>query len=145
LFRLADDSEEQIHSYLNRGDVLFATESGQALGHVLIVELDAKNVFELMSIAVLAARQGQGIGGMLIRAAIRYCLMRNATSLRVSTSIADAGAIGFYLRHGFRASAIVRDAFTLERGYPANIDGSSIPLNDAVEFELVLDTAAATI
>jgi len=138
LFKLADDSEQQIQSYLYFGDVIFVAESGQALGHALIVEHEMRDVFELKSIAVLESRQGQGIGGMLMKAVVRYCSLRDAKSLRVSTSIADANAIGFYLRHGFRASSIVRDAFTAERGYPQYAGQSRVPLNDAIELELVL-------
>ena len=143
LFELADDSEQQIYSYLYLGEVLFAAESGQALGHALIVEHEKQDVFELKSIAVLKSRQGQGIGGMLLRAVVRYCRIQKAKSLRVSTSIADANAIGFYLRHGFRASSIVRDAFTAERGYPKYVGHSHTLLNDAVELELVLSTVSA--
>jgi len=143
LFRLADDSEQHIESYLHRGEILVAAESGQAVGHALIVKLDTAGVVELKSIAVLESRQGQGIGGMLMRAAVRFCRMQNASILRVSTSIADSTALGFYLRHGFRASAIVRDAFTAEGGYPKHAGESRIPLNDAIELELVLNGASA--
>jgi len=141
LFKLADDSELQILSYLYRGEVLFATESGEPLGHALIIEPEKPGVFELKSIAVLESRQGQGIGRKLLRAAVRYCRTHNGKYLNVSTSIADANAIAFYLRCGFRASSIVRDAFTTERGYQQYAGQSRIPLNDAIELELVLSTA----
>jgi len=140
LFKLADDSELQILSYLYRGEVLFATESGEPLGHALIIEPEKPGVFELKSIAVLESRQGQGIGTKLLRAAIRYCRAHNAQYLRVSTSISDANAIGFYLRCGFRATSILRDAFTAEGGYPPYSGQSRVPLNDAIELELVLRT-----
>ena len=140
LFQLADDSERQILSYLYRGEILFASQSGQPLGHALILEHDAQKVFELKSMAVVERRQGKGIGRMLLKAVVSYCCSRNAKTLRVSTSIADANALGFYLRHGFRASAIVRDVFTAERGYPPYAGPGRVPLNDAVELELVLDS-----
>jgi GNAT superfamily N-acetyltransferase len=140
LFRLADDSEQQILSYLHRGEVLFATESGEPLGHVLIIEQARRGVLELKSIAVLESHQGKGIGGKLMRAAVRFCRARDAHYLKVSTSIADAKAIQFYLRCGFRASSIVRDAFTPERGYAPYVGCSRVPLNDAIELELVLET-----
>jgi N-acetylglutamate synthase-like GNAT family acetyltransferase len=141
LFRLADDSEQQILSYLYRGEVLFASQSGRVLGHALILD-QAQDVFELKSIAVVKWRQRQGIGAMLMNAVVRYCCRQKAKRLKVSTSIADADAIDFYLRHGFRPSSILRDAFTAERGYPKYAGDSRIPLNDAIEFELVLGTAS---
>lgn len=143
LFKLADDSEQQILSYLYLGEVLFAAHSGQAVGHVLIVKHQEQHTLELKSIAVLQSRQGEGVGGMLIRAALRYCHTQAAKRLRVSTAIADARAIGFYLHHGFRPLAIIRDAFIGERGYPDFVGDSRIPVKDAVEFELVLTNISA--
>lgn len=142
LLKLADDSEEQVRSYLYLGEVIVAAEFGRVLGHALVVRTDASGVFELRSIAVLESRQRQGIGGMLVRAVRRYCFEQGASQLMVSTSIADANAIRFYLRHGFRPSSIVRDAFTEKRGYPKAIAESGLPLNDTIEFELHLDSTA---
>lgn len=139
LFRLADDSDRQIQSYLYSGDILFASRSGKALGVAQIIGREP-GLFELKSIAVLECRQGQGIGGMLMRAAIRHCRALGGTTLKVSTSIADSQAIAFYLRQGFRGVRIVRDAFTPELGYPGYAGDSGLPLNDAVELELQLDT-----
>ena len=142
MFKLADDSERQILSYLYRGEILFASQSGQPLGHALILEQEVPKILELKSIAVVERRQGQGIGGMLMKAAVSYCRTQEAKALKVSTSIADSQALGFYLRHGFRASAIVRDAFTVEHGYPKYAADGRIPLNDAIELELALTTAS---
>jgi len=137
LFRLADDSEQQIRSYLDLGDVFAAFEVGQVLGHAQLIERDG-SAFELKSIAVLPSRQRQGIGGGLLDAALGYCHAHDAALLRVSTAISDCEALGFYLRHGFRAVAIVRDAFTSEGGYSQRTGDPRIRLNDAIELELAV-------
>lgn len=69
LFRLADDSEPQIDAYLGVGDVLVADDSGQIVGHLQLVAIEAWT-FELKSMAVIKSRQGTGIGRALVEAAI---------------------------------------------------------------------------
>jgi len=137
LFKLADDSDRQIAANLYLGEIISAAQDHSVLGYAQVVETGAPREFELKSIAVLQTRQHEGIGSKLLRAAIRYCQALEGRSLKVATSIAASDAIAFYLAHGFRVSRTVRDAFTRERGYPASISGG-IPLNDAVEFELML-------
>ena len=142
LFKLADDSEQEILSYLFRGEVFIASEAGRVVGEALIIEGAKQDFFELRSFAIDEARQRQGIGSMLLRAVVRYGRMQGAKTLRVSTAIADGQAVAFYLRNGFRASRIVRDAFTTERGYPSHILDSRIALNDAIELELELSSSS---
>ncbi|MCL6683034.1 GNAT family N-acetyltransferase [Sphingomonas alba] len=140
LLKLADDSETQIRSYWRNGEFLVALRNGQVLGQALIVRRGDK-VFELKSIAVAEGCQRLGIGRQLLNAVIDYAHGHKASTLTVSTSVADPEALGFYLRHGFRASAILRDAFTADRGYPAQTD-RQLPLNDAIELELALSRSS---
>ncbi|HEX7840062.1 MAG TPA: DUF4269 domain-containing protein [Kofleriaceae bacterium] len=53
LFYLADDSDQEIASYLDRGTVLVATDGGDLVGHVQMIEVDAPATWELKSVAVL--------------------------------------------------------------------------------------------
>lgn len=98
---------------------------------------DKPSEFELKSIAVVESRQRQGVGRRLLRSAIRYCKAHVARRLEVSTSIAAADAIAFYLTNGFRICGVVRDAFTAEKGYPATEGLTGLPLNDAIVFEIL--------
>ena len=139
LFRLGDDSEQQIRANLYLGEIFHAAEGDKVLGYVQISESAGPREFEIRSIAVVPERQRQGIGGKLVRAAVRYCGSLEGRLLRVSTSIGASDAIAFYLKRGFRLSGIIRDAFTAQQGYPPLLDGR-IPLNDAVKLELPLDT-----
>ena len=139
LFRLADDSEQQIKSYLHAGEILFAAQGGHVLGYAQIIVSDHPAEFELKSIAVDPAHQRQGTGTGLVRAAIRYCRQHDASRLTVSTAIGASEAIAFYLRNGFRICGFERDAFTVERGYPVPTDGN-VPLRDSVTFDLLLES-----
>jgi len=138
LFKLADDSIEQIRRYRDDGDVITAiTVKAEVIGHVQVISSGTREI-ELKSIAVLENQRRRGIGSALLRTAIRHCRALGAERVKVSTFIASFDAIRFYLRHGFRARAIVRDAFSIRNGYrpDAMIDG--LPLNDALELEIVL-------
>jgi ribosomal protein S18 acetylase RimI-like enzyme len=138
LFRMADDSEQQIATYLYVGEVIAAAEHGQPVGLVqVVVRRDDPLEFEIKSIAVIPQWQSRGIGARLVQAAARYSVQNGGTRLTVSTSIAAFKAIRFYLKQGFRVSGFARDCFSADKGY-APYDTSGLPLNDAVEFDLTL-------
>ena len=88
--------------------------------------------------AVIEARQGQGIGRALVEAAIARCRQRNARKLIVSTAAAATGNLRFYQRQGFRMHRIVRDAFGPATGYATGTLVDGIPLRDQVFLELDL-------
>jgi len=142
LFELADDSLEQIRRYRDHGDLIVAATRSSVIGYVQVVGRGTECDFELKSIAVVERHRRRGVGSELLHAAIRYCQDLGAPRLRVSTSIASLGAIRFYLRHGFRARAIVRDAFSPGAGYRPDAMLDGLPLNDALELEIMLGTPA---
>src|SRR5262245_42792344 len=119
LFALADHSPAQIASYIGLGDVLIARDGCAIVGHLQLIETDDVHVFELKSMAVTEARQGQGIGRRLVEVAIARCRQRKGRKLIVSTAAADTGNLRFYQRQGFRMYRIVRDAFVPATGYAA--------------------------
>jgi GNAT superfamily N-acetyltransferase len=135
LFALADDSPEQIASYISLGEILVATEGDLITGHLQILETDGTGVFELKSMAVRESHQGRGIGRSLVEAAVVRCRVRGGHRIIVSTATADIGNLRFYQRLGFRMSRIVRDAFIPSRGYKEGILIDGIPLRDQVFLE----------
>jgi GNAT superfamily N-acetyltransferase len=138
LFALADDSRAQIMRYIGRGEVLVARDGRAIVGHLQIVEADDAHVFEIKSMAVSETRQGQGIGRLLVDAAIARCRQRNGRRLIVSTAAADTGNLRFYQRQGFRLYRVVQDAFGPATGYAEGALVDGIPLRDQVFLELDL-------
>ena len=138
LFRLAEDSDNELAAYVGRGEVLVAREGGGIIGHVQIVEAGSESVRELKSMAVRQAHQRRGVGRVLVAAAVDHCRTRNVRRLTVATAAADIGNLRFYQRQGFRFASIERDAFGTQNGYRdgALIDG--IPLRDRVVLDLEL-------
>ena len=132
LFALADDSPEQIASYMSLGEIFVVREDGLIIAHLQIAETESVGVFELKSMAVAEAHQGRGVGRGLVEAAIARCRARGGHRLIVSTATADIGNLRFYQRLGFRMYRIVRDAFSPLRGYPEAMQIDGIPLRDQV-------------
>jgi len=138
LFRIADDSEQEIASYLHRGTVLAATDSGALVGHVQMIEpsgerrgpIDAPTAWELKSLAVADSHRQHGLGRRLVEAGLAHVRGHGASRVVLATAAADTGVLQFYQRLGFRLLRIERDAFTPAAGYPAELLVGGIPLRD---------------
>ena len=136
-FRLAEDSESALASYLDRGTVWVARDpDGSVAGHLqVVVHGDA---WEVLNTAVAEERQGTGIGRRLIEHAVAETRAAGVRRLVVATAAADVGNLRFYQRCGFRMERVVQDAFGPGSGYPDPIEIDGIPLRDQVWFGLDL-------
>jgi GNAT superfamily N-acetyltransferase len=138
LFALAEDSPQRLDAAIDRGRVLVATEDGEIVGFLQLVDGDAPDEVELLTMAVIEDRQGEGIGRSLITRAIDECRAQGARTLLVSTAAASVGNLRFYQRLGFRMLRVERDAFTAADGYPEGLTIEGIPLRDRVWLSLAL-------
>jgi GNAT superfamily N-acetyltransferase len=102
LFALAEDSPQRLADYLGRGRVLIASDGGAVVGYVQLVETEVPGELELLSMAVVEHRQGEGIGRALVERAIAECRDDAIHTLRVGTGAADVGNLRFYQLLGFR-------------------------------------------
>jgi ribosomal protein S18 acetylase RimI-like enzyme len=137
LFSEADDSESEIASYRDLGEVLVAIEHGEIVGHVQVVEGVEPGIFELKSLAVQEELRSRGIGTALAQAALAHCRNRGARQIIVATAAASIEALKFYQRLGFRIRRIIRDFYVPSRGYrPLLLNG--IPLLDEVILDIAL-------
>jgi ribosomal protein S18 acetylase RimI-like enzyme len=129
LFAQADDSLDEIKTYIDDGEVLVARRGEQLLG--LVQSIATGQDWEIKSVAVLESEQGCGIGTSLIRAALKVAWSSGAGRVLLATATADIQNLRFYQRLGFRMDRVERDVFSVERGYPSlEVDG--IPLRDRV-------------
>lgn len=137
LFSEADDSESQIASYRDLGEVLVASGDEGIVGHVQIVEADEPHTFEIKSIAVREDMRSGGIGAALVQAALDRCRERQARLVWLATAAASTDALKFYQRQGFRIRRVIRDFYSASRGYrPLLVNG--IPLLDEVILDIDL-------
>ena len=135
LFALAEDSETQLDSYLDDGEVLVAVTGDRIVGHLQLVEAGGGRS-EIKNMAVDPAHQRRGVGRLLIDAAVGHERARGRSTLLVATAAADVGNLRFYQRAGFRLRVVERDAFTPATGYPPHTFVDGIELRDRVWLEL---------
>ena len=135
LLLLADESEAQVRSYYQTGD-LYALRSagGTTLGITLVVP-EGQSAVELKAVAVVPELHGQGVGRRMLALVIDDLRSRGVSRAIVGTSNSGIGQIAFYQKAGFRLRNIERDFFSPARGYPENTEENGIRLRDMVWFD----------
>ena len=138
LLLLADESLEQVRSYMQSGELYALLEhDGNAVGIVLTVPAEHGSV-ELKAVAVDTAQQNRGIGRRLLAAVIEDLRKRGVPRVIVGTANAGIGQLAYYQKAGFRLLRIERDFFSPARGYPAVMEDNGIRLRDMVWMDLEL-------
>ncbi|MFA5957656.1 GNAT family N-acetyltransferase [Hyphomicrobium sp.] len=129
LFRMADESESEVLTYYEMGNVLVAYERGAIVGLAHVVE--EAGALEIVNLAVVPQRRGKGIGKRLIEEAARFSRLSNTRRLVVCTGAWETSNIIFYLKRGFRIFNVVQNFFTSEKGY-------DLAVRDQVQFEMTV-------
>lgn len=138
LLLLADESLEQVRSYMQRGELFaFIDGEGVAVGIVLTIPGEDGSV-ELKAVAVDATRQNLGIGRRMLAAVLEELRRRGVRRAVVGTANAGIGQLAYYQKAGFRLLRIERDFFSPARGYPAVMQDNGIRLRDMVWMDLDL-------
>lgn len=141
LLLLADESEQQVRSYLQRGDlyVYSRRDDASAVAGIILAIAADETVIELKVVAVEPRSQGQGIGKRMLAAVLDELRARGFRQVIVGTANAAIGQLAYYQKAGFRLQRIERDFFSPDRGYPQMMVDNGIRLRDMVWMELVFD------
>jgi ribosomal protein S18 acetylase RimI-like enzyme len=143
LLLLADESERQVRSYMQRGDLyVYANDAVHEPAGVVLVIAAEDGVVELKAVAVAPHLQGQGLGLRMVRAVLADLRARGVRRVIVGTANAGIGQLAYYQKAGFRLLRIERDFFLPERGYPPHMEANGIRLRDMVWMDLELDDPA---
>jgi ribosomal protein S18 acetylase RimI-like enzyme len=138
LLLLADESLEQVRSYMQRGELYaFVGHDGVAVGIVLTLPAEQNSV-ELKAVAVDTTQQNRGIGRRMLAAVIDELRRSGVRRAIVGTANAGIGQLAYYQKAGFRLLRIERDFFSPARGYPAVMEDNGIRLRDMVWMDLEL-------
>ena len=87
-----------------------------ALGAVLPLESNS-HVVEIRGLAVDPARQGRGLGGLLLDAAGREASARGARKLSLRVLAVNTAARRLYEAYGFEVEGVLREEFLIEGRY----------------------------
>ena len=129
----ADDVEEHIHGYLDRGQ-LFEIRDDDALMGVAVLVVDG-DACEIWNIALAEEQRGRGSGRRAIELIAGECRQDVATRLTVGTSDCSLGTIAFYRKVGFRFAGVRKGYFD---DYPVVVVENGIRARDMVMFEMEL-------
>jgi ribosomal protein S18 acetylase RimI-like enzyme len=136
LLLLADDSEQQVRGYMQKGTLFVAEDEDREVGIVLAIPVDSSDAnnseIELKAVAVEAASHNQGIGQRMLALVLPALEERGFTRVVLGTGNSGIGQIAFYQKAGFRMWKIERDVFSAERGYPPGLEENGIPLRDMI-------------
>ena len=130
----ADDVEEHIRGYLDRGQLLEIRDAGALIG-VTVLVADGGAV-EIWNIALAKEHRGRESGRRAIELIAERCREQGASRLTVGTSDCSLGTIAFYRKVGFRFAGVRAGYFD---DYPVVVVENGIRARDMVMFEMELD------
>lgn len=142
LLLLADESEQQVRSYMNEGDLFAFVPAGSDVhaGMVLAIPL-AEGAVELKAVAIAPTAQNKGLGKRMLASVLAELHEQGYRRAIVGTGNSGIGQLAYYQKAGFRLHHIERDFFSPERGYDEGIEENGIPLRDMVWMDLDLVSA----
>ena len=115
LLLLADEQENMIDRYLERGTLFVVEDNGIALAETVVTD-EGDGVAEIKSLAVNPQYQGKGYGRALIRFVTEQCKDRYKT-LQVGTGDSPI-TVPFYESCGFDLHYTDRDFFLIHYDHP---------------------------
>ena len=127
LFLLADEQEEMVLKYLDRGRVFVLEDSGEIKAECLVTD-EGAGVLEIKNIAVKPKFQGKSYGKSLIDFLIRM-FSNDYSILQVGTGDSPM-TIPFYEKCGFVRHHVVKDFFIENYDHP--IIEAGVQLRDMV-------------
>jgi ribosomal protein S18 acetylase RimI-like enzyme len=138
LLLLADDSESQVRSYYQHGE-LFAVcgDDGIVIGITLAIPTAGGGV-EVKAVAVAPALHGRGVGQRMMKMVLAELRAAGVRQVTVGTSSSGIGQLAFYQKAGFRLWKIERDFFSPALGYPEGTTENGILLRDLVWMDQAL-------
>jgi ribosomal protein S18 acetylase RimI-like enzyme len=118
-------------------DGFITLDNGEWIGEITYTF--SGNECEIVSLD--SARQGMGVGTMLIRKVVEKAREKNGRRIFLITTNDNLNALGFYQKRGFELVAVhrgaINDSRKIKPGIPL-IGANNIPLRDEIELEMIL-------
>lgn len=118
-------------------DGFIALDGNEWIGEITYAFLE--NECEIVSLD--SARQGMGVGTMLIHNVVEEARKKDCRRIFLITTNDNLNALGFYQKRGFELVAVHRGALDKSRKIKPGIPlmgANNIPLRDEIELEMIL-------
>jgi len=130
LLLLADEQEQMIDTYLERGELFALYDNG--LKSICIVTEEENGGYEIQNLATYEQFQGKGYGRRLVK---HVCDYYKGKGLTILVGTGDVPwIVSFYERCGFVYSYRIKDFFLRKYDYP--IFEAGVQLKDKVFFTM---------
>jgi ribosomal protein S18 acetylase RimI-like enzyme len=129
LLLLADPSRGMVKKYLDQGTCYVAETIEEMVGAYVLV-MTSLGKMEIVNIAVVQNKQGQGFGKRMVLDAIQRSIDLGAHTIEVGTGNSSLSQLALYQKCGFRITEIDRNFFT--RHYQEKIYENGIQCVDMV-------------
>ncbi|EJS67239.1 GNAT family N-acetyltransferase [Bacillus cereus] len=136
LLLLADPSERQIDTYVERGLTYVAMQEDKVIGVYVLLETRPKTM-EIMNLAVVEHMQGKGIGKKLLKHAIETAKGYGIFKLEIGTGNSSVSQLALYQKCGFRIFSIDFDYFS--KHYEEEIVENEIVCRDMIRLAMELN------
>ncbi|MFC4559002.1 GNAT family N-acetyltransferase [Virgibacillus kekensis] len=136
LLLLADPSEEQVNSYLKKGQCYIAKISNRIIGVYVLVPINSRRI-EIKNIAVAENEQGKGNGKELVKHAVANACLQGYKVVEIGTGNSSIGQLALYQKCGFRITGVRKNFF--KKNYEEEIVENGITCIDMVRLEMVLE------
>lgn len=93
------------------------------VGYIFLEYVSAENATHINDLAIAAAFQGQGLGGLLLAAAAGHALSQRAAAVTLDVAVGNEVAIRLYKKFGFEIVEIV------DKYYPDGEDSYYMRMN----------------
>ena len=123
--------------YPDRLDGFIAHDGDEWIGEITYTL--SENECEIVSLD--SARQGMGVGTMLIQKVVEEAREKDCRRIFLITTNDNLNALGFYQKRGFELVAVHRGAINESRKLKPGISligANNIPLRDEIELEMLL-------
>lgn len=130
LLLLADEQEDMIDKYLNKGKMYVLKDNGEAVGECVISDNKNKTL-EIKNIAIKPEFQGRGYGKVIIDFIIKNNIGKYSF-VQVGTGDSPL-TVPFYKKCGFKYSYRIKDFFIKNYDHP--IFEAGVQLKDMVYYK----------
>ena len=122
LLLMADEQEDMVEKYIDRGRLFVMTDSRHAVMAVCVVTDEDDGLAEIKNIAVDVPYRGLGYGHKMVKFVETICRADGFAMLQVGTGETPS-TVAFYRRCGFGISHRVSGFFTANYDHPIVEEG----------------------